>query len=58
MIGTIRRGLKEDGHTVSISQLCRWFEVPLRTMYYRPTRKLPTVQYRSASASRSNVSGW
>ena len=28
MIGTIRQGLKDDGYTVSISQLCRWFKVP------------------------------
>ena len=46
MIGTIRQGLKEDGYTVSISQLCRWFEVPRRTVYYRHTRKLPMVQER------------
>ena len=44
MIGTIRQGLREDSYTVSISQLSRWFEVPRRTVYYRPTRKLPTVQ--------------
>ena len=46
MIGMIRQGLKDDGYTVSISRLCRWFEVPRRTVYYRPTRKLPTVQER------------
>ncbi len=46
MIETIRQGLKDDGFTVSISQLCRWFDVPRRTVYYRPTRKPPTVQER------------
>ena len=46
MIGTIRQGLKDDGYTVSISQLCRWFEVPRRTVCYRPTRKPPAVQVR------------
>lgn len=46
MIETIRQGLQHDGYTVSISQLCRWFEVPRRTMYYRPTRKSPTLQER------------
>ena len=46
MIETIRQGLKDDGHTVSISQLCRWFEVPRRTVYYRPIRKAPTLQER------------
>jgi putative transposase len=35
MIETIRQGLHEDGFTVSISQLCRWFAVPRRTVYYQ-----------------------
>ncbi|KGD54892.1 putative transposase [Burkholderia pseudomallei] len=38
MIETIRQGLKEEGVTVSISKLCRWFEVPRRRMYYRPVK--------------------
>lgn len=45
MIETIRRGLQEDGFTVSISKLCRWFGVPRRTVYYRPTRQ-PPIQKR------------
>ena len=48
MIETIRQGLKEDGYTVSISQLCRWFGIPRRTVYYHPTRKTPQVQERFA----------
>jgi putative transposase len=52
MIETIRQGLQEDGYRVSISQLCRWFDMPRRTMYYKPSRKAPVC--RSASASRSN----
>ncbi len=43
---TIRQGLKEDGYTVSISQLYRWFDVPRRTVYYRRTRKPPAIQER------------
>ncbi|MBF3850438.1 IS3 family transposase, partial [Burkholderia pseudomallei] len=35
VIETIRQGLKDEGIAVSISKLCRWFEVPRRTMYYR-----------------------
>jgi putative transposase len=46
VIETIRQGLKEDGFTVSISKLCRWFGVPRRTVYYRPTRKPPRIQER------------
>ena len=46
MIETIRQGLKEDGFSVSISRLCRWFEVPRRTVYYHPSRKQPALQER------------
>src|SRR3546814_20978878 len=38
MIATIQQGLKDDGFAVSISQLCRWFGVPRRTVYYKPTK--------------------
>ena len=44
MIETIRQGLREDGVEVSISQLCRWFGVPRRTVYYRPSRVAPKVR--------------
>lgn len=33
-----RDELKEDGFTVSISQLCRWFGTPGRTVHYKPTK--------------------
>lgn len=49
MIETIRQGLKEEGYAVSISQLCRWFGIPRRTVYYKPTKKQPTVQERFAT---------
>ena len=32
MILSIQQGLLEDGFKVSIEQLCRWFEVPRRTV--------------------------
>lgn len=35
MIQTIQQGLKEDGFEVSIAKLCRWFNVPRRTVYYK-----------------------
>jgi hypothetical protein len=46
MIETTRQALKADGHAVPIGQLCRWFGVPRRTVYHRPTRKPPTIQDR------------
>ena len=44
MIETIRQGLLKDGFKVSISHLCRWFDVPRRSFYYRPTKGAPTVK--------------
>ena len=44
MIETIHQGLMAEGIHVSISKLCRWFEVPRRSVYYRPVKKMPKVQ--------------
>jgi putative transposase len=43
MIETIRQGLKEEGITVSMSKLCQWFDIPRRTVYYKPTKAAPKV---------------
>jgi len=48
MIASIHQGLKDDGYCASISQLCRWFEIPQRTVYYRPMKKMPIVLERLA----------
>ncbi len=55
MIETIRQGLKEDGIDVSISKLCRWFEVPRRTVYYRPVKAEPKVQERFAKPIKAMI---
>lgn len=44
MIAAIQQGLKDDGFSVSISQLCRWFEVSRRTVYYKSTKAAPKVK--------------
>ena len=44
MIETIRQGLMAEGIHVSISKLCRWFEVPRRSVYYRPVKAMPKIQ--------------
>jgi hypothetical protein len=37
MILQIQRGLREDGFTVPMTKLCRWFEVPrLEQPPFRP----------------------
>jgi len=40
----VRQGLKDEGYSVSVSQLCRWFDVPRRTFYYHATKSAPKVQ--------------
>ena len=55
MIETIRQGLKEDGFDVSISKLCKWFDVPRRTVYYRPTKAEPKIQERLLTPSKAMI---
>jgi putative transposase len=55
MIETIRQGLKADGFTVSISQLCRWFEVPRRTVYYKPCTTPQRVDARFATPIKALI---
>jgi len=43
MILKLHQGLKEDGLQVSLSQLCAWFGVARRSVYYRPTKSAPRV---------------
>ena len=38
MIEGLQQGLKDEGVTVSISKLCQWFNVPRRTVYYKPSK--------------------
>jgi putative transposase len=55
MIEMIRQGLQADGITVSISKLCRWFQVPRRTIYYRSVRSEPKVQTRFAEPIKAMI---
>lgn len=43
MILQIHQGLLDDGFDISISKLCRWFDVPRRTVYYKPTKAAPKI---------------
>lgn len=44
MIETVRQGLEAEGFKVPMTKLCRWFEVPRRSVYYKPTKAAPKVQ--------------
>ena len=41
---TIQQELRADGFEVSMVQLCRWFGVARRSVYYRPTKAPPSVK--------------
>src|SRR5690606_30299401 len=43
MIEMIRQGLKTDGYSVSIGKLCQWFNIPRRTVYYKPVKAAPKI---------------
>lgn len=46
MIRTIQQGLLADGFKVSITKLCSWFDVPRRTIYYKPLKSAPKIDAR------------
>ena len=46
MIRGVQQALKADGVEVSMSQFCRWFDVPRRTVYFRSCKALPKVRER------------
>ena len=55
MILQIQRGLREDGFTVSMTKLYRWFDVPRRTVYYKPVKAKPRVQDRFATPIKQMI---
>ncbi|MDH5859290.1 IS3 family transposase, partial [Lampropedia aestuarii] len=44
MIALVQQGLRSEGVDVSISQMCRWFGVPRRSVYYQATKSAPKLQ--------------
>lgn len=55
MIEAARQGLSEEGVDVSVAQLCRWFGVPRRTVYYRPTKAPAKVDPRFAEPIKAMI---
>lgn len=43
MIRNVQQGLAADGIDVPVTKLCRWFDVPRRTVYYKPTKVRPKI---------------
>ena len=46
MIETVKQGLEAEGIAVPMTKLCQWFEVPRRSVYYKPAKSAPKVQER------------
>lgn len=46
MIQTVKQGLEAEGIAVPMTKLCQWFEVPRRSVYYKPIKSAPKVQER------------
>ena len=44
MILQLQQGLQAEGFEVSISKLCRWFNVPRRSLYYKPVKAQSRLQ--------------
>ena len=43
MIRTLHEGLFADGFAVPLTKLCAWFDVPRRTVYYKPVKSPPKI---------------
>jgi len=46
VIEAIRQGLKDEGIEVPVAKLCRWFDVPRRTVYYQSAKAAPKLKER------------
>jgi hypothetical protein len=57
MILGIQQDLKSEGIKVTISQLCRWFEVPRRTAYYKPCKAPPKANSSLGNSTDTHQQG-
>ena len=55
MILGLQQQLKDDGLEVSLVKMCRWFEVPRRTVYYTPTKAQPKLQERFVTPIKAMI---
>ena len=39
----VRSEMIQEGYAVSITQLSRWFDIPRRTLYYKPKQREPKI---------------
>ena len=52
---SIQQGLRDEGIRGIDVKLCRWFEQPRRTMYYKPTKTPPKVRDELAAPIKTMI---
>lgn len=55
MILRVQQGLAVDGFDVPLTKLCRWFEVPRHTVYYRSANASPKVYPKYAEPIKAQI---
>ena len=55
MILEIQQGLAQEGCRFSLVKLCRWFDLPRRTLYYRSTKEAPRVHGQLAAPFKALI---
>ena len=55
MILDVQRGLAAEGYSVSLVKLCRWFDLPRRTLYYRSVKSPPKAQEQLAEPIKALI---
>ena len=55
MILRVQQGLLQEGAKVSLSQLCQWFGIPRRTVYYQPHKAAAKVDEQLAAPIKAMI---
>jgi putative transposase len=55
MNSTVLQGWEAEGIKVPMTKLCRWFEVPSRTMYHQSTKAQAKAQERFEMPIRAMI---
>jgi len=48
----------QDGHRVSITKLCRWFNISRRTFYYKPKAKEPKIDEKKLHRIKETIEAY
>ena len=51
----VRSELAQEGHTVSITQLCRWLGIPRRSFYYKPKTREPKIDEQKVQRIKATI---